>query len=158
MRVSTLDHAEFRFWLTRRYVKLLWGILLKMLERDPKAAVHADEKVRRAMMGFQHSDAVRAGNFERKYEEAAAAFPLGEAPVLVSRITAKQNANSQQVLAMHPEQGQGIDLVVDTALLHMVSKLLIDAVAQTDWDLKLVIDPDFAAPPQAQGIPPHKLN
>lgn len=158
LRVSTLDRAEFRFWMTRRYVKLLWLVLIKMLERDPVAVVHVDEKIRRTMMGFQHSDAVRAGNFEKKYEEAAKALPLGDEPVLLAKITAKQNANAQQVLSIQPEQGQGIDVVVNTELLHMISKLVLDAVAQSNWDLKLAIDPDFAVPAMAQGIPPHKLN
>ena len=158
LRVSTSDHAEFRFWMTRRYVKLLWAILIKMLERDPLAAMHVDEKIRRAMMGFRHADAVRGGDFEKKYEDAWNALPLGAAPVLLSRVTAKQNADTQQVLSIHPEQGQGIDIVVNIGLLHMISKLVVDAVAQSDWDLKLAIDPDFAMPPQSQGVPPHKLN
>ncbi len=158
LRVSTSERAEFKFWVTRRYVKLLWTILIKMLERDPVAAVHADEKVRRTMMGFQHADAVRAGDFAKQYEETASALPLGTDPVLLSRITAKQNAGAQQFLCMHPEQGQGIDIAVNAELLHMISKLVVDAVAQSGWDLKLAIDPDFAMLPRAQGIPPHKLN
>ncbi len=158
LRVSTSDQAEFRFWMTRRYVKLLWTMLIKMLERDPVAAVHGDESVRRAMMGFQHADAVRGGDFGKKYEEAASALPLGAEPVLLSKITARQNADKQQVLSVQPEQGQGIDIVVSAELLHMISKLVVDAVSQSDWDLRLAIDPDFAMPPQAQGIPPHKLN
>lgn len=157
LRVSTSERAEFRFWMTRRYVKLLWAILLKMLERDPVAA-HLDEKLRRTMMGFQHADAVRAGEFGKQFEEGRNELPLGEAPLLLTRITAKLDAEGQQMLCMHPEQGQGIDIGVNVSLLHMISKLVVDAVAQSDWDLNLVIDPDFAMPPRAQGIPPHKLN
>ena len=85
-------------------------------------------------------------------------LPLGAEPVLLSRVTARQNAENQQVLSVHPEQGQGIDMVVNVELLHMISKLVVDAVGQSDWDLRLAVDPDFAMPPQAQGIPPHKLN
>ena len=40
VRVSSTELAEFRFWMTRRYVKLLWTVLLKLLERDPVAAAH----------------------------------------------------------------------------------------------------------------------
>jgi hypothetical protein len=40
----------------------------------------------------------------------------------------------------------------------MVSRLLIDAVRQFDWDLKLAIAPAFAMLPPAQDVPPHKLN
>jgi hypothetical protein len=158
LRVSTSARAEFRFWITRRYAKLFWTILIKMLEHDPVAAMHADEKVRRTMMGFQHADAVRAGEFGKQYEETPSALPLGTDPVLLSRVTAKKNADAQQFLCMHPEQGQGIDVSVNVELLHMISKLLVDAVAQSDWDLKLAIDPDFALSPQEHRLPPHKLN
>ena len=111
--MPTSEHAEFRFWLTRRYVKLLWSVLIKMLERNPVAVVHVDEKVRRKMMEFQHVDAFSAGEFAKPYEDAANVLPLGEAPVLLSRITAKQNAGTQQLLCMHPGQGQGIDMTVN---------------------------------------------
>ena len=158
LRVSTSEHAEFRFWVTRRYVKLLWSVLIKMLERDPVAAVHVDEKVRRTMMEFQHVDAVSAGEFAKPYEEAVNALPLGEAPVLLSRISAKQNAGAQQFLCLHPEQGQGIDIAVNAQLLHMISKLVSDAVAQSNWDLQLALDPRTLPASAAQAVPPHKLN
>jgi hypothetical protein len=158
LRILSTQRAEFRFWMTRRYAKLLWTVLIKMLERDPAAATHADENVRRTMMGMQHANAVRAGEFAKPFEEGVSITPLGAAPVLLSRVSGKQPANQQPVLSLHPDKGQGLDLGVNTALLHMISKLLVDAVAQSDWDLKLAIDPDFAVPPQAQGLPPHKLN
>jgi hypothetical protein len=158
LRISTVDRAEFRFWMTRRYVKLLWRVLIKMLERDPVAAVHTDEKIRRTMMGFQHADAVRTGDFEKKYEEVANALPLGDEPVLLAKVTAKRNADATQVLSIQPEKGQGIDVVVNAELLHMISKLVVDAVSQSGWELQLAMDPDFAVLPEAQRIPPHKLN
>ena len=158
LRLSTSKRAEFRLWITRRYAKLCWTVLIKMLERDPQAAMHSDEKVRRTMMGFQHADAVRGGDFAQPFESDPQSLPLGTEPVLLSRITAKRNSDGQQFLCMHPEQGQGIDIAVNVELLHMISKLMVDAVSQADWNLHLAIDPDFAVPLQAQGIPPHKLN
>lgn len=158
LRILSADRAEFRFWLTRRYVKLLWTVLLKMLERDPAAVVHADENVRRTMMGFKHENVVRGGEFAKPFEEGVNALPLGAAPVLLSRISGKQPGQNQQQLSLHPEQGQGIDLGVNVELLHMISKLLVDAVKQSDWDLQLVIDPDLVLPTSAQGVQPHKLN
>ncbi len=158
LRILSSERAEFRFWMTRRYVKLLWQVLIKMLERDPVAAVHTDEGVRRMMLGVQHANAVSGGEFAKPYDEGVSALPLGAAPVLLSRVTAKQPHNQPSLLSLHPEQGLGIDIGVNTGLLHMISKLLVDAVAQSDWDLRLAIDPDFAMPPQAQGIPPQKLN
>ena len=162
LRILSAERAEFRFWLTRRYVKLLWQVLLKLMERDPAAAVHADEKVRRTVLEFQHQNVVSSGEFAKPFEEGTTVFPLGAAPVLLSRITGKQPQSQpnpqQQLLCLHPEQGQGIDLGVNGELLHMISKLLVDAVKQSDWDISLTIDPDFALPQQAEGLPPHQLN
>jgi len=158
MRLSTTDKAEFRFWLTRRYVKRLWAVLLKMIERDPSAAQYLDQDLRRAMVEFQHENMVRGGNFSKQFEEGAGTMPLGDAPVLLARITGKQNADSTQVLCMHPEQGRGIDLAVNAQLLHMISKLVTDAVAQSDWDISLAIDPRSTGASPAQALPPHKLN
>lgn len=159
LRVLSTQRAEFRFWMTRRYVKLLWTVIVKMLERDPAAAVHADESARRTVLGVQHAVTVEKGEYSKPYDDAGAkVLPLGVEPVLLARVTGKHGENEQRTLSLHPQQGQGIDIGVNTALLHMISKLLTDAVAQSDWDLKLAIDPDFALTPQAQGIPPHKLN
>src|SRR5436190_2425472 len=96
LRISSTERAEFRFWLTRRYVKLLWTILLKMLERDPSAAQHADENVRRTLLGFQHESAVQSANFAKPFEEDVSSLPLGANPVLLSRISGKQPDQQQQ--------------------------------------------------------------
>ena len=161
LRILSSERAEFRFWLTRRYVKLLWQVLLKLIEHDPAAAVHADEKIRRTVVGFQHENVVRGSEFAKPFEDGLNSLPLGAAPILLSRISGKQpdaKQPRQQQLSFHPEQGQGIDLGVNTELLHMISKLLLDAVKQSDWDLKLAMDPDVLQPAQAQAVPPHKLN
>ena len=45
LRVSTDEHTEFQFWLTRRYVRLLWPILEQMVAvtpaDHPSAPTHA---------------------------------------------------------------------------------------------------------------------
>ena len=35
-RLNTVDSSGYQFWLTRRYVKLLWPVLLKMLTADQR--------------------------------------------------------------------------------------------------------------------------
>ncbi|HEY4375286.1 MAG TPA: hypothetical protein VGN52_25405, partial [Burkholderiales bacterium] len=143
LRVLAVDRSEFRFWLTRRYVKLLWQVILKLLERDPAAVALADEDTRRAVLGFQHDNAVRSGQFGRPFEEGAATLPLGAAPLLLSRIGGRPGEGGRQILSMHPEQGQGIDLGVDSRLLHLPSKLVADAVVQADWDMQLPMAQTF---------------
>jgi hypothetical protein len=64
LRVSTRDQTEFRFWLTRRFVKRLWGLLLKMLERDETFRSLSVE-ARRALLGMQHETFIGEGTFRR---------------------------------------------------------------------------------------------
>ena len=50
-------------------------------------------------------------------------YPLGENPVLVSRVRVKTREDGLQLLCMHPDQGQGIELSMDNNLLHSFYKL-----------------------------------
>jgi hypothetical protein len=81
-----------------------------------------------------------------KYQEVPETHrPLGEEPVLVSKIQVKPGPGNNQVLCMHPEQGQGLEIAFDSTLLHSFCKLLAVGVKKTDWDLELRV-PDYTAP------------
>ena len=41
LRLSTRDRTEYRLWLTRRFVKVLWGALIQTLEKTPEASPQA---------------------------------------------------------------------------------------------------------------------
>ena len=148
LRVSTHDQAEFRFWLTRRFVKRLWGLLLKMLEQDESFRTLSLE-ARRALLGMQHEAFVGAGDFSQTYEADTRQLPLGPEPVLLTTARGKVGAQGAQILSLHPTQGQGIDIALKSKLLHLIVKLLSDAVSRSDWDIKITLmsaaDPFAAA-------------
>jgi len=144
-RLNTTDRAEFKVWLTRRYVKLLWQALQQMLNKT-QSGMSADPQTRQAMLSFQHEKVLAQTDFATKYqEEPEIRRPLGEEPVLVSKIQIKPGPGNNQVLCMHPEQGQGLEIAFDPTLLHSFCKLLVDGVKKTDWDLEFRIA-DYAAP------------
>lgn len=158
LRLSTTDECEFRFWLTRRFVKRLWGLVVKMLEQDAAVRQYADEDTRRAVLGFKHEGYSEQGDFSKDFESRGYRMPLGEQPVLLAKGTGKHQDDGSYLLRLHPERGQGIDLTLDTRLLHLFSKLLTEAVARADWDIKLAL---HAVPgqPAAEDVPtPRKLN
>ena len=66
-------------------------------------------------------------------------MPLGETPVLVTQCKAQRRQDGVHLLSLYPSRGQGIDLSLDTRLLHIVCKLMRDAVARADWDLQLAV-------------------
>ena len=66
MRIGTSDGAELRLWLTRRYVKLLWPLLVKLAEdASPRIRTQANPEARKALLGLEHEQALARADFSR---------------------------------------------------------------------------------------------
>jgi hypothetical protein len=138
MLLSTSDGAEVRMVLTRRFVKLLWPLLVKLAEEaSPRISTQPDPEARRALLGIEHEQAVSKADFSKPYEATERSTPLGAEPLLLARIQTGRDAGGQPVLAMHPAEGQGVTLTLDNVLLHSVCRLLQAAVKKSDWDMEL---------------------
>ncbi|MFC1579669.1 hypothetical protein ACFL4N_02020 [Thermodesulfobacteriota bacterium] len=134
-RVKTTDQTELKLWFTRRYVKLLWQVLQKMLGKT-QSEMTADPRTRQAVLSFEHEKAVSGMDFATPYQETTEAnLPLGDEPVLVSKIQVRPGPGTAQVLCLHPEQGQGLEIALDPRWIHSFCKLLAQGVKKTDWDL-----------------------
>jgi len=138
MLVSTDDGAEVRMWMTRRFVKLLWPLLVKLAEEaSPRIKVQPSAEARKALLGLEHQKAVQRADFSKPFQQAARSTPLGEEPLLLARIQTGSDARGLPVVLLHPTQGQGITLTLDEVLLHSVCRLLQAAVSKSDWDIEL---------------------
>ena len=81
-RMSTRDGTEIRLWFTRRFVKRLYELLAKLLERDPNVAAQTDPVARKSVVAFQRDSAITQSDFSKEFEEKSTpALPLGEEPV-----------------------------------------------------------------------------
>ena len=158
LRLSTTEGSEFRFWLTRRFVKQLWCMLVQMLEWDQAVERQTDVQARRTVLDIQHEGYAQQANYSKKFEETPRIMPFGEAPVVLARAHGKRRDGSTQILSLHPQRGQGIDMTLDTKLLHILSRLLREAVAKADWDITLALHPVGQRSVVAQEGPPPKLN
>jgi hypothetical protein len=155
LRVSTDSQLEMRLWLTRRALRLLWPLLVKMVRASPEAVLQSSLEARDAIVGMQHEQALSQANFARPFEELAREMPLGTEPILVTRLQTGRDENGNHILSLQPQQGQGVNLTLDNTLLHSVCKLLQNAVAKSDWDIVLELpalqtrsDADGAAVPK----------
>jgi hypothetical protein len=138
MLVSTSDQVEVRLWLTRRFVKLLWPLLVKLAEEvSPRIRTQVNPEARKALLGLEHEQAVSRANFAKPYEAQPRTTPLGESPLLLARVQTGHNRQGQPVVALHPAEGQGVTLTFDSVLLHSVCRLLQAAVKKSDWDIDL---------------------
>ena len=138
MLIATSDGVELRMWLTRRFVKLLWPLLVKLAEEaSPRIRTQANPEARKALLGIEHQQAVQKADFSKAYEPKPRSMPLGEEPLLLGRIQTGHDRKGQPVVALHPAEGQGVTLTFDSVLLHSVCRLLQAAVKNSGWDMEL---------------------
>ena len=133
LRLNTEDSSEFRFWITRRYAKILSTSLMKLLRSSEDIQEYKEEEVLKAVMSFQHEEALAKADFAKTFQAQPKNLPLGNTPILLSKLTVKQTADGNPMLCMYPEQGQGIDLALQRQLLHSISKLFADALDASEW-------------------------
>ncbi len=138
MQLATSEEMEVRVWMTRRFVKLLWPLLVKLAEEaNPRIRTQPDPEARRALLGLEHEQAMSRADFSKPYDDSVRAMPLGDEPLLLARIQTGHDPSGQPLVAMHPVDGQGVTLTLDSVLLHSVCRLLQAAVTKSDWDMEL---------------------
>jgi hypothetical protein len=147
MLIATSEGVELRMWLTRRFVKLLWPLLVKLAEEaSPRIRTQASPEARKALLGIEHQQAVEKADFSKAYERKPRSMPLGDEPLLLGRIQTGHDRKGQPVLALHPAEGQGVTLTLDPVLLHSVCRLLQAAVKKSGWDMELKLPGSEPAP------------
>ena len=81
LRISTLDKAEFQFWLTRRFVNVLWPALMTVIEKEnPAAKKNLMPAAKKAVVAMEHQEAVAAADFTRDHDEGNKDLTPGPRP------------------------------------------------------------------------------
>lgn len=140
LKINTQSRTEFRFWLTRRFVKRFWPGLRRALEANSNVMTAAtmEPAARSAMLNFMHQHAVSQTDFSTQFQENPNETPLGTLPLLVTRARLEPREQGGFMVSLHPQESHGIEVAMDTTLLHSFCKLLSDAVTKADWDLALL--------------------
>lgn len=138
LRISTVSGEEALLWLTRRCVLRLWPLLVGGAEASPDVAQRvADPEAKKALLEFQHEKALSQAQFGKQYEDVVRTRPLGDSPLLVTKLQRRTVQDGRVVIGLLPTQGEGIFLTLDEPLLHGVIKLLQKAVERAEWGIKL---------------------
>ena len=157
--IAASEKVEVRMWMTRRFVKLLWPLLVKLAEEaSPRIRTQPNPEARKALLGIEHEQAVSKADFSRPYDDSTRATPLGADPLLLARIQTGHDPSGLPVVAMHPTEGQGVTLTLDQVLLHSVCRLLQAAVKKSDWDMELKLPGAEQPEPAAERTARRTLN
>lgn len=141
LRMSTTDQTEFRFWLTRRFVRVLWGALIKTIENEPDIRRAIQPAARKAVMAMEHQQAVGASDFSRAHEQGHRDVTEGSGPLLVvgGSVRPGKGKNGLTVLNLQTRGGPDVKLGLNKNLLHALCRLLIDTTTHAGWDLELTV-------------------
>lgn len=146
MRVNMSNQSEVRLWITRRFLKTLWPVLMEVINTDPKVAAAVDPDSREAVVSFQHQEALAQTQFTKGYQAPQQAQrPMGDVPLLLVGARLQQTDKKQSLLVLTTARGREFKFTVGPRLAHSLCKLITDCLAQADWDLGLSIGEEDAA-------------
>src|SRR3954447_22768882 len=99
MLVATSESVELRLALTRRFVKLLWPLLVKLAEEgSPRIRPQANPEARKALLSLGREHRVSKADFSKPRAAGPASRPLGDAPLLLARIQTGHDRSGQPVV------------------------------------------------------------
>lgn len=139
-RIKTTNGEVMAFKLTRRFVRLLWPVIQDLIREDyvrraPDKAQRPD--VVEAMVDFERQSVMSRGDFRQPFAAShSTKFPLGERPILLSRIQVKKDGKVP-VLCLYPTNGAGVELPANQQMLHFFSTLLKQVVQKAEWNLEI---------------------
>lgn len=140
--------AEYRLLLTRRFAKLLWDGLervLKLRVLDPCIAPEG----RNAVIQFQQSAALSQADFSTPYMTEQAGTPFGRHPLLIHKLQIRKGTQEDNhIISFEAATGQTISITCSLQLVYSFRKLLADMVHEAGWDL-----PCSLVAEDATGIP-----
>ena len=133
LRLSTRDMTEYRLWLTRRFVKVLWGALIQILEKAPDTTSQAKGPV----MAAEHMEAVQTAELSRKHDEdTKKATPE---PELITGGTVKAVAGGLTRLVFTTKGGLTYTFTLNKKFLHLLLHLTGTCSAKAEWDLETAV-------------------
>ena len=140
LRISTLDKAEFQFWLTRRFVNVLWPALMTVIEKEtPAAKKNLMPGAKKAVVAMEHQEAVAAADFTRGHDKGNKDLTPGPGPLLVIGGSVQPGKRGATGLILKTKNNAEIKVSLNKELLHALCKLLIEVTMKAGWDLGLSV-------------------
>lgn len=130
----TQDLNEFRIWITRHMLKVLWDLLqqlLKSMSSDPSLV---KEEKRKTNANIQKEMLRPEAN---KFGLRIARRPLGESPLLLYKFAVSPAEQGRIDFHLEDQNGNSIDFTGDFTFVTALCQLIHKTLPQTNWGLQL---------------------
>lgn len=142
LKLHMNDLSVYKMWLTRRYVKLLYPILQKMLSSDQaKSQIERQEEAQQVEKAFAKEQEMRKAGKQvetpKRFGTIISKEPLGPHPFLLTKIEVKPHEGVLGILCLYPEEGPGFEIGLDSMITQSLCKLLSEVEKKASWGLDL---------------------
>lgn len=145
---------EYKAWLTRRLVILLWQSLQAIVETVVAAESGVSPAGRAAMSELRREEALSQLDFSTPYSRPDNIHhPLGSEPIRISRYVVKKRQDHLHVLSLLTDNDTGVHLTMDRPLVFSLQKLLSDTIKQTGWNLEMALGSSSKAAGMPEKLP-----
>ncbi|MDD9878868.1 MAG: hypothetical protein OXR84_15650 [Magnetovibrio sp.] len=153
LRIGTGENTEYQLWLTRRFIKVMWGALIQTMERDPEMNRDLMPSVRDAVMAMEHQEQVQASDFSQKHNEENTNLTSNTGPLLVVGGQVKPVNGDLTRINLKTDNGMGIEFALNKQLMHALCHMMITSAQKAEWDLDLIVgDPQVIVPEAAEQV------
>lgn len=148
-RALSSNDVEFQFWITRRIVNMMWGGLLKALEKSLGADSQSSE-ARKAMLSMHHQGALET----REFAHTKKRKPANEKPIpLATTVKIGNRANGAVQLTFITDTRKEYGLKLPEDSVHALCHLIQNATKKAKWELDLQIgDESIVARPPTSNV------
>ncbi|MBF6058782.1 MULTISPECIES: hypothetical protein [Thiomicrorhabdus] len=136
LKIKTHNQCLYQAWLTRRFITLFLPALHGKHPNKPEMLLDDDAISLPEMEDdfMEMLSAILQAPFE---EPEAPEFPLGEEPLLLSRMTFENLDTPEATWILEPEDGNGIELPYHPNLLTPMLQIMNKALQKANWQLNL---------------------
>ncbi|MCB5185296.1 hypothetical protein LG201_08775 [Methylobacillus gramineus] len=142
LKVSLADETELSAWLTRRIVRVLWGLLqdseLSPMPMHDVMAVTAEELLERFNQEADNLSLIQGINLSGAYQDRKIAE--ADPPVLVTDCKLVHIDHLESMLEFHSQTGEVYSIALTEELNHAISGMLQLATQEAAWDLGFSTD------------------
>ncbi len=139
LRIGTSEQSEYKLWLTRRFVRVLWGALMKIMEKDADLKKDLLPEVRDAVLAMEHQEAVQTADFAQTHAEDNRDLTSNTGPLLVKGGALTPIKDGLIQLKLDTDNGTSINVSLNKQLMHAFCHMTITSTFKADWDLNLSV-------------------
>ena len=143
VRMNNAEGEEYRLWLTRRMLAVLWPHLNEVVAQANLGAadLSQDEAGKKLLTDFRKEAVLQRADFATPYNAEPKALPLGDAPLLATHTHFVRAAGGALEIMFEeilpgPATPRGFTVRLELQLQVGLLRLIENALESADWNLE----------------------